>query len=72
MVNATTVNLPQSAIDNWTAKVADPSNGGLPHGVGTVTANAAGNGARITITWTPVQSNGAANDNHTYFTDVFP
>jgi type IV pilus assembly protein PilV len=72
VVNAGTIDLPQSVIDNWVAKVADPTNGGLPNGNGTVTPNAAGNGARITVTWTPVQSNGAANDNHSYVTDVFP
>lgn len=72
VVNAGTINLPQSVIDNWAAKVADPTNGGLPNGVGTLTPNAAGNGARITVTWVPVQSTGAANDNHSYVTDVFP
>ncbi len=72
IVNAGTVNLPQSVIDNWAAKVADPTIGGVPNGVGIVTPNAAGNGARITVTWVPVQSSGAANDTHTYVTDVFP
>ncbi|CAM3922991.1 prepilin-type N-terminal cleavage/methylation domain-containing protein [Roseateles saccharophilus] len=72
IVNANTVDLPQSVVDNWATKVADPGNGGLPNGVGTVTASAAGSSARITITWRPVQSNGAANDNHQYVTDVIP
>lgn len=70
MVNAGNINLPPQVIATWAAQVANPTLGGLPNGIGTVTPNAAG-GARITITWTPVQSNGAANDNHRYFTDVF-
>ena len=72
IVNAGTVNLPQSAIDAWAAKVADPSQGGLPSGVGTVTPNAATTSARIIVQWTQVGSTGAANDTHQYVTDVFP
>ena len=72
IVNAGTVNVPQSVVDNWALKVADPAQGGVPNGLGTVTPDATGASARITVTWVPVHSTGAANDTHRYTTDVFP
>lgn len=72
IVNAGTVNLPQFTIDKWTTKVGDPSQGGLPGGIGTITPDATGSSARIFVQWTQVGSSGAANDTHQYVTVVFP
>ncbi len=68
MVNTNTVNLDPALVTTWAQKVADPTNGGVPNGTGTVTVT--NSTARITITWVPVQSTGAANDTHSYITDV--
>lgn len=46
-----TVNLPSAVITAWTARVADPTAGGLPNGVGAVTVS--GGVARVTVTWRP-------------------
>ncbi len=69
MANMNTVNVAPAAVTAWAQRVADPTNGGLPNGVGTVTLTNATT-ARVTVTWVPVQSTGAANDTHTYATDV--
>lgn len=68
MMNLNTVNLNSAVVTAWAARVADPASG-VANGTGTVTVTNATT-ARVTITWTPVQSNGAANDTHTYTTDV--
>jgi len=68
MVNANSVNLGSTVISDWAARVADPASG-VASGAGTVSVTSATE-ARVTVTWTPVQSNGAANDTHTYTTDV--
>ncbi len=68
MMNLNTVNLNAAVVDAWAARVADPASG-VANGTGTVTVTNATT-ARITVTWRPVQSNGAANDTHTYRTDV--
>ncbi len=69
MFNQNTVNLPAGVVTAWATRVADPTNGGVPSGTGTVSITNATT-ARVTVTWTPVQSTGAANDTHTYTTDV--
>lgn len=68
MMNLNTVNLNGAVVDAWAARVADPASG-VANGTGTVTVTNATT-ARITVTWRPVQSTGAANDTHTYRTDV--
>lgn len=69
MFNLNTVSLNPAMVDTWAKRVADTANGGVPNGTGTVTAVNATT-ARVTITWRAVQSTGAANDTHTYTTDV--
>lgn len=69
MANMNTVNLDPALVTAWAQKVADPTNGGVPNGTGTVSVTNATT-ARVTVTWVPVQSTGAANDTHTYITDV--
>ena len=68
IVNANNVNVPERTVQDWAARAANPASGGMPNGNGTVTVN--GNTARITMTWTPTGSTGAANDNYRYITDV--
>lgn len=69
MANVNNVNLNPAVIAAWAARASDPASGGLPNGVGAVTVTNATT-ARVTLTWTPVHSTGAANDTHTYTTDV--
>lgn len=69
MLNLNTVNLNPALVEAWADRVADTANGGVPNGTGTVTVLNA-TSARVTVNWTPVQSTGAANDTHTYATDV--
>lgn len=69
MLNLNTVNLNPATVDTWAERAADPARGGLPNGTATVTVTTA-TSARITLTWRPVQSTGAANDTHKYSTDV--
>lgn len=69
MFNLNTVNLNQAVIDTWAARVADPASGGVPNGTGTVNVTGPAS-ARLTVTWTPVNATGEANDTHTYTTDV--
>lgn len=66
--NQNNVNVEAATLKAWAARVADPMNGGVPNGVGSVTVN--GNVARITVSWRAVQSTGAANDTNRYSTDV--
>ena len=69
MFNINSVNVPAATVAAWAARASDPTNGGVPNGVGTVTVTNATT-ARVTVTWVPVQSTGAANDTHNYTTDV--
>ena len=69
MFNLNTVNLNPAVVTTWAARVADPINGGLPSGTGTVTVTNATT-ARVTVTWIPVQSTGGASNTHSYTTDV--
>lgn len=46
---ANTVDLPEQAVKDWNARVADATGSGLPNGQGSVTLD--GNVARITIQW---------------------
>ncbi len=70
MFNAGTVSLPVAVTDAWAARVADPASGGLPSGVGAVTAVSAST-ARITINWTPPQvATAASASTPRYVTDV--
>ncbi|MGM9483694.1 type IV pilus modification PilV family protein [Roseateles sp. NT4] len=69
MLNRNSVNVDAAVVAAWAARASDPASGGLPNGAGTVSVTNATT-ARVTLTWTPVQSNGAANDTHNYFTDV--
>ena len=50
-------------------RVADTRARGVPDGVGVVTVTSPSS-ARITVSWTPVNSRGAANAAHRYSTDV--
>lgn len=49
MWGARTVSLPGAAIDEWNDRVGDPTQGGLPNGVGTV--NVASGVATIRVVW---------------------
>jgi type IV pilus assembly protein PilV len=67
MVVSSTVTLPQTQLDEWQAQVADPTQGGLPSGVGTVAV--AANVATITIEWgAPSAASGASKNR--YITSV--
>lgn len=69
MINANNVNLDETTVVKpWAARAADPASGGMPNGVGQVSVT--GNTARITVTWKPTGTTGAANDNYRYVTDV--
>lgn len=68
ILNQNNVNVDAATVAAWAARASDPTRGGMPNGVGTVTVN--GNTARITVSWKPVQSTGAANDTNRYTTDV--
>lgn len=73
MVISNTVNptalIPGGTYAAWQARVAAPTNGGLPSGVGTAVAN--GNTATITITWRPQTSSGSSiNPQNQYVTQV--
>jgi type IV pilus assembly protein PilV len=68
MFDQNNVNVNAATIAAWAARAANPASGGVPNGVATVTVN--GNTARVTVTWRPVQSTGAANDTSRYTTDV--
>ena len=53
MWGARSVTLDSAAISDWNARVADPAQGGLPNGVGTITVAATpiGNVATINVAW---------------------
>jgi type IV pilus assembly protein PilV len=55
------LNLDSAAIDDWNDRVADPTQGGLPNGAGTVTV--ASGVATITVTWKPPHEPAAAASN---------
>lgn len=61
-----TVNLPSPVIAAWNSRVADPTAGGLPSGVGTVTVS--GGVARVTVTWRAPKA--PADDVNRFVTDV--
>ena len=70
MLNNNSVTLTAADKAAWAQRVADPTGAGLPNGVGTVVATAT-NTVRVTVAWTPPQAaSGAANETHTYVTDV--
>ncbi|MBX3599587.1 MAG: prepilin-type N-terminal cleavage/methylation domain-containing protein [Rubrivivax sp.] len=46
-----TVTLPAAVVTDWSNRVADTANGGLPNGQGTVAV--AGDVATVTVTWRP-------------------
>ena len=69
MFNANTVDVGRDAVKAWRARVADASRRGVPNGVGAVTMTSPTT-ARITVSWTPVQSRGTADAAHRYSTDV--
>lgn len=69
MFNANTVNVGKDAVNAWASRVAEKSAQGVPNGVGVVTVVNAST-ARITVSWTPVNARGEANDTHKYSTDV--
>lgn len=66
MWGARTVNLGAGVVSAWAAQVAQPANGGLPNGVGTVVVT--NNVARITVQWRA--PNVAAGQENRYVTDV--
>lgn len=51
MWGARSVTLDSAVIDDWNDRVADPTQGGLPNGAGTVAV--ASGVATITVTWKP-------------------
>jgi type IV pilus assembly protein PilV len=51
MWGARSVTLDSTVIDDWNDRVADPTQGGLPNGAGTVAV--ASGVATITVTWKP-------------------
>lgn len=59
--------LTPSSLTAWQARVADPTAGGLPSGVGTSVVT--GNTALITISWTPTSAASGAVANK-YVTEV--
>lgn len=67
MWTSRSVNLPTAATTAWAARVADTTGPGLPNGVGTVAV--AGNTARITVAWRPVNAPATAASNR-FVTDV--
>jgi len=69
LLNANSVNVDKFVVETWAKRVADTTAKGVPGGVGTVTVIDATK-ARITVSWRPVSSRGAAGDQHQYRTDV--
>jgi type IV pilus assembly protein PilV len=61
-----TVNLPAATVTAWTTRLADPTAGGLPNGVGTVVV--AGNVATVTVSWRPPHED--ASRTYRYVTEV--
>jgi type IV pilus assembly protein PilV len=61
-----------ATIATWAAKVADPANGGLPNGVGTVEAEAgSANTAKVTLQWqAPSAAAASGAQQNTYITHV--
>lgn len=51
MYTLKTLTLPTTVTDAWQLRVADPSAGGLPNGVGTVDVDTATQVATVTIQW---------------------
>jgi type IV pilus assembly protein PilV len=49
MWGARSITLDAAVVDDWNDRVADPTQGGLPNGAGTITV--AGNVATIRVTW---------------------
>ena len=68
MWGANTVSLDAATVDAWAARVADASVAGLPNASGTVTVDAGGNVARITVQWRPPHA--AADADNRYMTDI--
>lgn len=69
MFNQNNVNVNAAIVADWAARAADPASGGVPNGVATVTVTNATT-ARVSVTWAPPQSPGAASSPHSYTTDV--
>lgn len=67
MWTSRSVNLPAATTTAWAARVADTTGAGLPNGVGTVAV--AGNTARVTVAWRPVNAPATAASNR-FVTDV--
>ncbi len=69
---ARTVQLPQADIDAWNTRVASPTGGGLPSGIGTVTVTGTGSGAvaEIVITWLPTRAASSVTNRNRYATQV--
>ncbi|MBL8340365.1 MAG: prepilin-type N-terminal cleavage/methylation domain-containing protein [Rubrivivax sp.] len=67
MWTARTVSLPTTVTDAWATRAADAAGAGLPNALATVTV--AGNTARITVAWRPVNAP-ASQARHRFVTDV--
>jgi type IV pilus assembly protein PilV len=69
-VATTTVSLSGVGLSAWQTRVSDPTQNGLPNGVGSVTT--AGNVATITITWkaTSAKATGPGSSLNRYVTQV--
>ena len=66
MWGARSVTLDAAVVEDWNDRVADPTQGGLPNGEGTVTV--AGNVATIRVTWRAPHEPATAS--HVYQTQV--
>jgi type IV pilus assembly protein PilV len=66
MWGARSITLDAAVVDDWNDRVADPTQGGLPNGAGTITV--AGNVATIRVTWRAPHEPSTAG--HVYQTQV--
>ncbi len=69
---ARTVQLSPTELAAWNARVADPTQGGLPNGVGSVTVTGTGKAAvaQIVIVWQPTRAASSATSRNQYTTQV--
>lgn len=68
MWGANSVTLPADVIEAWADRVADPTVAGLPNATGTVTVDAGGSIARVTVQWRA--NHAASGQENRYVTDV--
>jgi type IV pilus assembly protein PilV len=72
MVGQNSLVLDSTTESNWVARVASPASGGLPGGLGKVTAASDNLSATLKITWAAASAVGAASAaQHQYLTQVY-